>query len=483
MSRRDEIIRARKLEKLKWLCLDSIADIRKQNGLQPFHMQDPAIDSAATSVIAQAYDQIINSSLPQQVNMLVPYINQAIAEIAGDVVNGGSLTDTDQQAYDRMMGDKESAARSAMPYNSGAKDGDPYAALLLHQVKEADKREIKLAAEKAERRKKQSAFLNEQIVLKKRLEEEAKVKQLRLDLIEKEKQNEWTRLENAKNQEKEMARRAEYQRIMEFSVQRNKQLENERDAVRLQDQQFLQQIADAQIAADHREKEIDIKWKEEARLTKESNDERLGIRVQAAQREMEEDKERIRLLMEVQKKDDERRKADLESMKRHQDVLTGLGEKAAQDREAFEARIEEQIQAAILIDQEKVRKKEQAKQDAKTKFLQEQALWRDSEKQRKLESIQLAKREEYEEVARFKQKVIDDYELDLKKAEEKRRQAQEVNAQLRQQMIARQERDRAAKVHMSPAELAMNAGVLSQFSPVRRPEKSTMQRTGQSIIF
>ena len=151
--------------------------------------------------------------------MLVPYINQAIAEIAGGVVNGGSLTDTDQQAYDRMMGDKESAARSAMPYNSGAKDGDPYAALLLHQVKEADKREIKLAAEKAERRKKQSAFLNEQIVLKKRLEEEAKVKQLRLDLIEKEKQNEWTRLENAKNQEKEMARRAEYQRIMEFSVQ------------------------------------------------------------------------------------------------------------------------------------------------------------------------------------------------------------------------------------------------------------------------
>ena len=129
------------------------------------------------------------------------------------------------------------------------------------------------------------------------------------------------------------------------------------------------------------------------------------------------------------------------------------------------------------------RKKEQAKQDAKTKFLQEQALWRDSEKQRKLESIQLAKIEEYEEVARFKQKVIDDNELDLKKAEEKRRQAQEVNAQLRQQMIARQERDLAAKVHMSPAELAMNAGVLSQFSPARRPEKSTMQRTGQSIIF
>ena len=33
------------------------------------------------------------------------------------------------------------------------------------------------------------------------------------------------------------------------------------------------------------------------------------------------------------------------------------------------------------------RKKEQAKQDAKTKFLQEQALWRDSEKQRKLEGV------------------------------------------------------------------------------------------------
>jgi len=40
------------------------------------------------------------------------------------------------------------------------------------------------------------------------------------------------------------------------------------------------------------------------------------------------------------------------------------------------------------------------------------------------------------------------------------------------------------KVAMSPAELAMNAGVLNTFSPAQKPDRSQMlRRTGNNVIF
>ena len=84
---------------------------------------------------------------------------------------------------------------------------------------------------------------------------------------------------------------------------------------------------------------------------------------------------------------------------------------------------------------------------------------------------------------RFKQKIIDAEADDLRKDEIKRQQARDMNVYLRGQMAERSERDRAAKVMMSPAELSMNAGVLQQFSPVKKPQYNSMQRAGQNIIF
>ena len=482
LSKRDLILRARKREKIKWLVFDCIAKQRMQFQLPPFNMNDPAIDTASQQVINEVLPQLQNIPMQAQVEALIPLVNTAIAQIAGGVVNGGDLADTDEQAYNRMMGGNQNAVMS-MPYNAGADDGDPYAALILHQAREADIREAKLKIEDKKRRQQQNAFLLEQIELKKKLEQEAKVKQKKFDLIQKEKHHEWTRLENAKKNDKEVARRDEYKRILEYQQIRQQKVVAERDARKRQDQMFLNNIAQAQIASDARDLEIQVRWKEEARKTKEENDLRLGIKAQQAIREVQEDKERIRSLMEIQKIEDERRLANLESMKRHQEVLTQLGNKAAEQRAAFDASIEASIQQAILIDEEKQQKRDREKLDAKNRFLEEQRNWQLQEDTRKQNIKAQAKIAELNEVNRFKQKIIDAEADDLRKDEIKRQQARDMNVYLRKQMAERSERDRAAKVMMSPAELSMNAGVLQQFSPVKKPQYNSMQRAGQNIIF
>ena len=487
MSRREEIVRLRRQEKLKYLCLNEIVRERAQYNLPPFHMSDPAILSAATTVVQQVAPQLTSQgyTTAQQVQHLVPLINSAIAGIAGGVVNGGGLTDNNEQAYQRMMGGKPEAILQ-MPYNSNAGEGDPYAALLIHQVRVADDRERKLAGVEAERRAKQSAFLQQQIDLKAKLVKEAREKQIRLELIEQEKHHEWTRQENEKVYQKEVARREEYQRIMEYQQQRQTKVEQEKAQVQIQDQMFLTNIANAQVAADAREQEEASRWRIEAQKTKEQNDLQLEARAKMAKREVEQDKERIRVLIQIQKDNDARRLADLESTKKHQDVLTALGEKAAEKQAANDARIEEQINAAIRRDEIKRDKKEADKASAKAQFLEDQRIWRNQELGRKQSIEMTRKQNEMDEVNRMRLQYMEGEKQDAKKAELKKRQAQDMNVYLRQQMNLRVERDKAARVMMSPHELAMNAGVLSQFSPARKPEKGTSQtftRAGNNVIF
>ena len=482
-SRREEIVLARQCEKLKWLTFDRLAAERVRYNLPPFHFNDVAIDTAAQDVITQLLPQMENLSIQQQVETLAPMINDSIARIAGGVVNGGSLTDTNKEAYNRMMGGSNNPATLTMPYNAGADDGDPYAALLLHQVREADAREAQLKIEDAERRKKQMNFLKEQVELKKKLEKEAKEKQLRFDLIQREKAHEWEREESAKLQQAEFARRAEYKRIMEYQQLMQDKLEREKQQIQQQDQMFLQNIADAAAASDKREQELSVRWKEQAKKTKEANDLRLGLRAEEARREVAEDKERIRVLLALQKAEDERRIANLESIKRHQETLTNLGQKAAEERTANDARIEAQIQSAIRKDEEKNQKRDQEKAEALSNFLEEPKKWKQQEDERKRFALNKAKREELDEVSRFKQKIIDDEAEDARKAQAKRNDALQMNVYLREQMRTRELRDRAAKVAMSPAELSMNAGVLQQFSPAQKPIRNAGRNVIQTRIF
>lgn len=484
-NKRQELLAARRQEKLKWMILNEIMRQREASNLLPINMNDPAVDNAARITISQNEPQMTAQgySIQAQFQELTPVVNLAIAEIAGGVVNGGALTDTKEQAYQRMMGQQ---IKQPMPYNAGANEGDPYAALMLHQAQAAEVREAQLAEAETKRRKEQNEFLKQQIELKVRLQKEAKEKQIRLELLEQEKHNEWTRQENIKNNQKEVARRREYQRIMEFQKEHAKKVEEEKVRIMAQDQMFLQNIAAAQEAADAKEIQEQIKWKAEARKTKLENDKQLGRRAEMARLEVEKDKERIRMMIQIQKENDARRKADLEATKRHQEHLTNLGEKAAEAQAAADARIEAQIHAAIERDEIKRNKKEKEKAAAKQNFLLEQRLWKEQEDERRKEETYRKKQAELEEVNRIRLQAMNAEKLDAKLAAEKKIKAQEMNYYLKQQMAERVERDRVNKVAMSPAELAMNATILSQFSPARRPVKDTSNmfaRAGNNVIF
>ena len=72
---------------------------------------------------------------------------------------------------------------------------------------------------------------------------------------------------------------------------------------------------------------------------------------------------------------------------------------------------------------------------------------------------------------------------DARKKEQKRLAAVAINQDLRKQIELKRGQNQKASVQMSPAEMAMNAQVLSQFSPARPSARSAMSRAGQSIIF
>lgn len=199
---------------------------------------------------------------------------------------------------------------------------------------------------------------------------------------------------------------------------------------------------------------------------------------------MEADKERIRLLIQLQKDSDERRLADLEKLNQHQEFLTNLGEKAAEEQAANDARIEAQIAAAIERDEIKRKKLDAKKALDKANFLNDQRVWRQQELDRKEALERIRKTNEIDEVNQMRTRYLEAEKQDQEKAEAKKLLAQEMNQYLRQQMETRVERDKAMKVAMSPAELAMNAGVLNTFSPAQKPDRSQMlRRTGNNVIF
>ena len=120
----------------------------------------------------------------------------------------------------------------------------------------------------------------------------------------------------------------------------------------------------------------------------------------------------------------------------------------------------------------------------KATFLNDQRVWRQQELARKEALERIRKTNEIDEVNQMRMRYLEAEQQDQEKAEAKKLLAQEMNQYLRQQMETRVERDKAMKVAMSPAELAMNAGVLNTFSPAQKPDRSQMlRRTGNNVIF
>ena len=486
LNRRQNVLVARRQEKKKWMALDIIQQRRGQDGLAPHNLRDPAVDRAVTQVVAEIEPQLAGGALAidEQVQRMVPHVQRAIEQLVGPA-GGAAVVDEDPAAaFARLMGGvAEETQAMAMPYNATAGEGDPYAALIQYQARQADEREAKLKVEQQKRKAEQAAFLQEQIALRKKIAADERAKQIQMELQEQENRNKWQRQEALKMQLAEQKRRAEYAQILEYQEQRQKKNAAEKARVMAQDKQYLRQIEQAQLAAEERDRQRQIQWKEEAKKTKEANDARLGLRAAAARREIEEDKARNRIFEERQAATEAQRIADLESIKRRQEDLTNLGVKAANEQYEREQEIERQIQKAIRQDEEKVRLRDEEKARAKAAFLEEQRRWKASEDARKAEASARQKAEEMQEVLMFKQQLLQAEAMDATKAQDRRAAAAAVHSTLKQQMVERQQRNRKARVEMSAQEFAMNAQVLGSFSPAKPSARSTMGRAGRSIIF
>jgi hypothetical protein len=472
LARRENILRARKQEKLKWQVLNKLGA----------NVRDPQVGAAAAQVIAELEPQLAggNLSIDEQVQRLVPYVSQALAGLPGEA--GGAQGRDAAANFANLMGDV-APEPVPMPYHAVAGEADPYAALIHHQVRIAEQHQQKVLAEAQQTKTKQAAFLRDQVDFRKRAQAEERAAQLKFDLQQQEVQHAWERAEAIKMQEKEQRRRADYQEILAFQQETRAKVEAEKARAKQRDQDYLETVRRATLASKERDRQDAMRWMEEAKKTKIANDARLGVRREQALREKEEDKARIRVFEARQKAADEARQAGLDALKRNQEVLTNLGRAAVAEQEKRDALVEEQIQAAVRLGEEKARRVDEEKARKKATFKQEQLQWRQQERQRKEEQIMLRRQEELREVEDMRIQFALNQSEDARKIEERRRASASISQDLRRQIYEKQVRSRKAKVEMSPAELSMNAQVLSQFSPARPSARSAISRAGQSIIF
>ena len=370
-----------------------------------------------------------------------------------------------------------------MPYHAKAGEADPYAALIHHQVRIAEEREKEIQSKAQKRKLEQARILREQVDYRARVQQEQRAAEMKFDLEQQERHHQWERAEAAKAQKQEALKRAEYQQILAFQEEQRKKLEAEKARAKMKDQEYLQQVARQTELTKQKDLENALKWKEEARLVKMANDQHRTLKAEARRRELEEDKERIRIFEKRQREADARRKADLESMKRNQEILTNLGRAAAEEQAKRDAIVESQIQEAIRRDEERARRLEEEKNLKKAQFELEQRNWRMGELQRKQQQAALLKQQELAEVEQMRIQFAQAQADDARKREEKRLAAAAINQDLRRQIELKREQNLKSYVQMSPAELAMNAQVLNQYSPARPSARSAMSRAGQSIIF
>ena len=164
-------------------------------------------------------------------------------------------------------------------------------------------------------------------------------------------------------------------------------------------------------------------------------------------------------------------------------MLTNLGRAAAEEQQRRDAIVEQQIQNAIRLQEEKAKRLEEEKERKKAIFKYEQQQWRQQERQRKEQEMMIRRQQELKDVEDMRIQFARAQAEDVKKAEERRRAAASISQDLRRQIDEKKIRNRKAMVEMSPAEMSMNAQVLSQFSPARPSARSAMSRVGQSIIF
>ena len=149
-SRREEIMRARKYEKLMWQIMDNL----KQN--YDINTNDRNVQTTITSIIEQTGPQMQGMPIPEQINRLTSYCE-------GELQNQNLMSRKQTMEENNNTTQQQNENDLILPYNAKAGDVDPYAAMMLYQSKIAQEKEDQWAIMNQQRKQEQMKQLNDQV--------------------------------------------------------------------------------------------------------------------------------------------------------------------------------------------------------------------------------------------------------------------------------------------------------------------------------
>ena len=474
-SRREEIMRARKYEKLMWQIIDSL----RQN--YDISANDKSVQNTITAIIEKTAPQMQGLPIQEQVSRLSQYCE-------GELQNQGLISV--KQTMQNIMNTTAQQSSSndlVLPYNAKAGDVDPYAALMLYQSKLAKEKEDQWSELDKQRKVEQMKQLNNQV-------EENRSRKIK----EREDELKWgiMQREQAKLYDKKL-KEEQAQRIRKRNEERfvQSQYKNEWDGIKQNAKQqelnadltYLKRVEDEIQQAKMRDRMLLEQRRKEAEQTKIENQRQKAIKMAQLEREKNEDKKRMEQWEAQERAKEQRRLADLEAMKKHQSVLMTLGNEAIEKQKERERITQANIERAIRLQEEKSRLAQEASEAARNKMIHDTNLWRQQEKQNR----DAQKKAEWDAEQERVRRMQDEFKRQEELAREKERQSSLAKAQykrdLMKQMQEQQEAKRRSYVEMSPHEAAVNQDILQKF---RRDDAAYTSRSSairsagkSSIIF
>ena len=471
-SRREEIMRARKYEKLMWQIMDNL----KQN--YDINTNDRNVQTTITSIIEQTGPQMQGMPIPEQINRLTSYCE-------GELQNQNLMSrkQTMQENYNTTQQQNENDL--ILPYNAKAGDVDPYAAMMLYQSKIAQEKEDQWAIMNQQRKQEQMKQLNDQVNKNRARRTKEREDELKWGIM----QRQQAKAYDAKLKE-EQAQRSRKRNEEKFVQDQYKQewdgiKQNAKQAELNSDLEYLQRVENEIQEAKRRDQMLLEQRRQEAEQTKIENQRQKAIKMAELEREKNADKERMRQWEEQEKAKEARRLADLEAMKKHQSVLMTLGNEAIEQQRERERITQANIEVAIRKQDEKARLAQEASEAARKKMINDTNIWRQHEQMNR----EAQKKAEWEAEQERLRRMHTEFNRQEELAKEKERQNALAKAQykhdLMNQMAEQQEAKRRSYVEMSPHESAVNQTVLQKF---RRDDAAytsrgnTMRSAGKSSI-
>eukprot|EP00944_MAST-04C_sp_MAST-4C-sp1_P013451 g13451.t1 len=474
-ARRDEILRARKYEKVMWQIIGRL----QQTYEVP--VNDRRLQGAITGIIQNTEPQMQGLTLPEQIDRLVQFCegelqNQNLLVLKQTLQNPSS-------AYNSYS--NEDTNDLVLPYNAKAGDVDPYAAMMLYQSKIAKEKEDKWTAMDRERKKAQMEELNAQVSENRNRITKARQDELKWGVMQREQAKMYeAKLKNDKAQRirqrnEERAVQSQYKQEWDSIKAKAKQEELNADLA------YLQRVENEIEQAKQRDRMMLEQRRAEAEKTRIENELQRGIKMKMLEKEKEEDQERMRQFEANELAKEKRRLADLEAMKKHQSVLMTIGNEAIERQREIDRITDENIERAIRLQDEKARLAQEASEAARKKMIHDTNVWRQHEEA----SRQAQKKAEWDAEQERLRKMQSEFQRQEELERERQRQNQLAKVQYKQdlmnQMREQQEAKRRSYIEMSPHEAAVNQAVLNKF---RRDDEAytkrgnTMRNAGRSSI-